>query len=229
MLFSTCPDAWMGYLLGLLTGLAGLALWRGVQFWRDARATRTAVDTLTGTLSHESRALEAYERVTACKKRLRWQRSPNPEWITPLIEEIPLLVREIAVIYYPNAADPLRAPGLSHFTRAIHYAAMDVADFLQTHRVGRLVDISANTAWKTWEVSHKIVGDARFRRLQIWHKKLRPIWQVIRYKSPWMWLSLTASNIAVRTLQPAIIDIVAHRAIELYSGKLAAPMQREVL
>jgi hypothetical protein len=37
-----------------------------------------------------------------------------------------------------------------------------------------------------------------------------------------MWASLAASNVAVRTLQPAVIDIIARRTMELYSGRLAA-------
>jgi hypothetical protein len=37
-----------------------------------------------------------------------------------------------------------------------------------------------------------------------------------------MWMSFAASNVAVRTLQPMMIDIIAQRAIELYSGRLAA-------
>jgi len=37
-----------------------------------------------------------------------------------------------------------------------------------------------------------------------------------------MWASLAVSNVAVRALQPAVIDIVARRAMELYSGRLLA-------
>jgi hypothetical protein len=32
---------------------------------------------------------------------------------------------------------------------------------------------------------------------------------------------MAVSNVAARTLQPAIIDIVARRAIELYSGRIS--------
>jgi hypothetical protein len=35
-----------------------------------------------------------------------------------------------------------------------------------------------------------------------------------------MWASLAVSNVTIRTLQPAIIDLIARRAIELYSGRL---------
>jgi hypothetical protein len=36
-----------------------------------------------------------------------------------------------------------------------------------------------------------------------------------------MWMSVTVSNVTIRTMQPIVIDIVARRAIELYSGRLA--------
>jgi hypothetical protein len=35
-----------------------------------------------------------------------------------------------------------------------------------------------------------------------------------------MWASVAVSNVAARTLQPAVIDIIAKRAIDLYSGRL---------
>ncbi len=45
-----------------------------------------------------------------------------------------------------QCSDLLRAPSLSHFMRAIHLTALDISDFLQTRRVGRLIDVSATTA-----------------------------------------------------------------------------------
>jgi hypothetical protein len=35
-----------------------------------------------------------------------------------------------------------------------------------------------------------------------------------------MWASMAVSNVAARTLQPAVIDIIAKRTIDLYSGRL---------
>ena len=52
------------------------------------------------------------------------------------------------------------------------------------------------------------------------YKKLRPAMQVLRYNSPITWASIAVSNAAARTLQPAVINIVGHRAIQLYSGEL---------
>ena len=145
-----------GFLVGVVSGLGLVGLWRGIRLLTDLRATRVAADTLLGPPYDNPQDRAAYERVKSCKSRLRWQKKPNPEWIAPLIEEIPKLVQEIAEIYYPDAVDPIRAPGLSHFARAIHLTAMDIADFLQNRRVGRLIDVSATTAWKTREIRKRL-------------------------------------------------------------------------
>jgi hypothetical protein len=133
---------------------------------------------------------------------------------------VPKLVREIAAIYHPGKQDALLAPGLSQFSRAVHLAAMDVADFLQTRSIGRLVDVSASTALKTWEMTHKIARHETMQNANKWYKRLLPVWQVVRFKSPIMWASMAVSNVAARTLQPAVIDIIARRTIDLYSGRL---------
>jgi hypothetical protein len=44
--------------------------------------------------------------------------------------------------------------------------------------------------------------------------------QVLRINSPITWASVAVSNAAARTLQPAVVQIVGHRAIQLYSGEL---------
>jgi hypothetical protein len=129
-------------------------------------------------------------------------------------------VKEIAAIYHPSHENPLLAPGLGQFSRAVHLAALDVADFLQTRSIGRLIDVSANTALKTWEVTHKIAKHEAMQEANKWYKRLLPVWQIARYKSPLVWATMAVSNVATRTLQPAIIDIVARRAIDLYGGRL---------
>jgi hypothetical protein len=97
---------------------------------------------------------------------------------------------------------------------------MDVADFLQTRSIGRLVDVSASTALKTWEVTHKLAKHDAVQQANRWYSRLLPVWQVLRFKSPVMWASMAVSNVAARTLQPAVIDIIAKRALDLYSGRL---------
>ena len=207
-----------GFLVGVVSGLGLVGLWLGIQL----RATRVAANTLLSLSFDNLQDQAANERVKSCKRRLRWQKNPNPEWIAPLVEEIPKLVREIAEIYYPDAEDPIRAPGLSHFARAIHITAMEIADFLQTSRIGGLIDVSATTALNTVKGGQKIVKNEFVKRLYSFYKQVRPVLQGIRYNSPWMWAGLAISNAAVRTLQPAIINIVARRAIELYSGRLTS-------
>ena len=209
----------MVFLAGVFVGAATLVLWKALRFAADLRATRHAVSSYVfpecGVADEQ-----AHRAVEECKKRLRWQKNLNPEWLPPLVDEVPKLVREIAAIYHPGKQEALLAPGLSQFSRAVHLAAMDVADFLQTRSIGRLVDVSASTAIKTWEMTHKIATHDRMQTANKWYKRLLPVWQVLRLKSPIMWASVAVSNVAARTLQPAVIDIIAKRTIDLYSGRL---------
>lgn len=207
------------FLAGVIVGAGTIILWKALVFAADLRAARHALASYVfpecGMADEQAR-----KAVEDCKNRLRWQKNLNPEWLPPLVDEVPKLVREIAAIYHPGKQDALLAPGLSQFSRAVHLAAMDVADFLQTRSIGRLVDVSASTALKTWEMTHKIATHERMQTANKWYKRLLPVWQVLRFKSPVMWASVAVSNVAARTLQPAVIDIIAKRAIDLYSGRL---------
>lgn len=207
------------FLAGVIVGASTIILWKALVFAADLRAARHALASYVfpecGMADEQAR-----KAVEDCKNRLRWQKNLNPEWLPPLVDEVPKLVREIAAIYHPGKQDALLAPGLSQFSRAVHLAAMDVADFLQTRSIGRLVDVSASTALKTWEMTHKIATHERMQTANKWYKRLLPVWQVLRFKSPVMWASVAVSNVAARTLQPAVIDIIAKRAIDLYSGRL---------
>lgn len=207
------------FFAGLLVGAATIVLWKALRFAADLRAARHAVSSYVFPECGVADEL-AHQAVENCKNRLRWQKNLNPEWLPPLVDEVPKLVREIAAIYHPGKQDALLAPGLSQFSRAVHLAAMDVADFLQTRSIGRLVDVSASTALKTWEMTHKIARHEKMQTANKWYKRLLPVWQVVRFKSPIMWASVAVSNVAARTLQPAVIDIIARRTIDLYSGRL---------
>ncbi len=209
----------MTFFAGVLVGAASIVIWKVLRFAADLRAAKHA---LASYVYPECGVADekAQSAVEACKNRLRWQKNLNPEWLPPLVDEVPRLVREIAAIYHPGKAEALLAPGLSQFSRAVHLAAMDVADFLQTRSIGRLVDVSASTALKTWEMTHKIATHERMQTANKWYKRLLPYWQVLRFKSPIMWAGMAVSNVAARTLQPAVIDIIAKRAIDLYSGRL---------
>jgi len=205
---------------GFICGLATWLLWLALRFVADLKAARAAVADY-GDIGNSPRDMAARSAVEDCKNRLRWQKKINPEWLPPLVEEIPRLVREIAAIYHPAHPDPLLGPGLSQFSRAVHLAALDVADFLQTRSIGRLVDVSASTALKTWEMTHKIATHETMQTVSKWYKRLLPVWQVIKFKSPMVWAGVAVSNVAARTLQPAIVDIIAKRAMDLYSGRIS--------
>jgi len=209
------------FLAGFIVGVATWLIWAGLRFAADLKAAREAVAHY-----HEGgnnpKDMAANKVVEDCKNRLRWQKRLNPEWLPPLVEEVPKLVREIAAVYHPQHPDPLLAPGLGQFSRAVHLTALDVADFLQTRSIGRLVDVSASTALKTWEMTHKIATHETMQSMGKWYKRLLPVWQVVKFKSPVTWASVAVSNVAARTLQPAIIDIIAKRAIDLYGGDARA-------
>jgi hypothetical protein len=209
------------FLAGLICGLGAVFLWHGVRFLADLRAARHATASDIFSQSPGERDQLALNAIEACKNRLRWHRNPNPEWLTPLVEEVPRLVKEIAAIYHPHSPQPLLAPGLSHFTQALQLAASDVTEFLQTRTVGRLVDVSAHTALRTWEKSRDVLQHEAVQKIGKWYRRLLPVWQIVRFNSPIVWASVAVSNIATRTLQPAIIDIIAKRAVELYSGRVA--------
>jgi len=211
------------FLAGVVCGMGVLMLWFGVRFLAELKGERHANAAELFNNSPGERDEAALAAIEACKNRLRWHANPNPEWLPPLFDEIPLLVKEIAQIYHPASPQPLLAPGLSHFTSAIHLAADDVTKFLQTRTVGKLVDVSAHTALKTWEKGREIMQHETMQTMNKWYKLLLPVWQVLRYKSPLVWATMAVSNVATRTLQPAIVDIVARRAVELYSGRVAGP------
>ena len=212
---------WMHFLTflgGFLVGLSTWLLWKALRFAADLKAARHAVESYVfpncGLADEQARKV-----IEDCKNRMRWSKNPNPEWLAPLVEQVPRLIREIAGIYHPGHPDPLLAPGLSQFTRAIHLSAMDLADFLQTRSVGRLVDVSASTAIRTWEMTHKFAKHETVQSVNRVYRWMLPVWQVLRYKSPLVWAGIAVSHVAARTLQPAVVDIIAKRAVDLYSGR----------
>jgi hypothetical protein len=216
------------FVAGFICGTATWLLWMLFRYVMDVKkAQAEAAEHLI--LAESPKDIEAKNAVEACKNRLRWQKRVNPEWLPPLVDEVPRLVREIARIYHPQHPEPLLAPGLSQFSRAVHLAALDVSNFLQTRSIGRLVDVSASTALKTWEMTHKIASHEAMQTAGKWYKRLLPVWQVVKYKSPVVWAGVAVSNVAARTLQPAIIDILARRTMDLYSGRICQPPASSVV
>ena len=168
----------------------------------------------------DERYSQAIEITRTCKQRLRYQKKLSPRWIEPLITEVPVLIRDIADIYYPESEDPLFEPDMSQFARAVQLAAKDIADYLEHSWFGRRLDFSGKAIHTITTASQKLRKNKWLRRAYKVYDKIRPAWQVIRYKSPFMWGGMLAHNAGVRFAQPKIIDIVARRSIELYSGEL---------
>lgn len=215
----------VSFLAGAFATFLGMCAWRLVRLAIDIRVTRERARKIELASPHDALAKTAWDRVSACRKRLRFNPSPNPEWVGPLVKEVPVLVREIAVVYYPDHPDPIQAPRLSEFARAVQFVATDIAEVLQSRRMGRLIDISAGKTVQAVRTGHRVWKHPRLKLargiFQPAYKVGKPLWQIIRFKSPITWISIAASNAAVRTIQPAIINIIARRAIDLYSGKLA--------
>ena len=210
--------------MGFATATLLWVSWRAVQLYLDLKFTRLDNERAAEMAADDEIHARAWASVQGCSKRLRFRKELNPKWVTPLMEEIPKMIREIAAIYHPDEPEPLQAPKLSEFSRAVELTAADISNFLQQRRAGRLVDLSAGSAWRTWEKTRDITQHPKVRKA---HKigtavymKVRPVVQLLRYKSPLTWASIAVSNAAARTLQPAVINIVGHRAIQLYSGEL---------
>lgn len=210
------------FLAGLMIGMSLVTMWWLLRFLAELKSAQVlkAAEVFSGEPGEKD--LKALAVIGACKNRLRWTRQINPEWLPPLFEEVPRLMREIAVVYYPDSPVPLLGPGLSQFTKAIELVAADVTEFLQRRTIGKLVDVSAHQAYMVYEKGRGFVQHRTVRHINKWYKRLLPVWQVVAYKSPLTWATVAVNNVATRTLQPAIVDIVARRAVELYSGKLAA-------
>lgn len=217
------------FLYGFLTCFLMFAVLLGSLMYLNLGAARKARRAMRS-VGDDPRDVEAREHVQACKSRLRWRREINPDWINPLPLEIVDLAKRISRVYYPDAKDEtaaLLAPGLSHFSRAIHLAARDVTDFLESPYLGWMFNVSGNTALRTYRMGRSIADKPATRFFGKWASRLAPVWQAMRYKSPLTWASLAVNNVAFRVVQPAIVDIVARRIIELYSGRILedAPLE----
>ncbi len=211
------PIFW--YVTGLLSALVAYILFRRFQVYLASRCQRRQEQSLesqpTSPLQQQART-----HIELCQKRLLLQAKLNPDWIEPLKAELPLLVRDIAITFYPDASNPLLAPGISEFTRAVELAASDITTFLQATPHGRILDVSANTAQRTIDTARNLVTSKHYKQLLKWYKRARPLIQVVKYKSLIMWMFLLGRNSAVRALHLTIAGIVGRRAIELYSGNL---------
>jgi len=206
----------LSFVLGAGSVTLALLTWYGARILFSARVVLSETEAALGGVVDDERDRRAREVVEAAKARVRWQATPYPEWVRPLVDEVPRLVMAIAQVYHPDSPNPVLAPGLSRFARAVELTAADIGHFLQNSRVGRLVDVSAHTAHRAWHLSKTVQQHPSYVTVNKWYRYIRPAWQAMQYNSPLMWVTLTVSNVAVRTLQPSILNIVARRAIQLY-------------
>jgi len=209
------------YVIGVLSTVLFYIIWKTIRiFWASYSVVKDTNEELKESEMSEPLDQQSLGYITDYKKRLILQAKINPNWVAPLLSEIPKLVQDIARTYYPNSKDPISAPDLSEFSYAIKLVSSDIADFLQS-KPGRILNVSASTAHRTYRVVRRLAGDERFKRINRWYKRLRPILQTLRYKSPIMWAVLIGRNVAVRTLHGKIVNTIGMRAIQLYSGRLS--------
>ncbi|MCH8838536.1 MAG: hypothetical protein IIA60_12190 [Candidatus Marinimicrobia bacterium] len=215
------PSFWP-FILGVVSIIGLLLIWKFIRnLYYRFRAKKYSVDLYRERPDDEKYSM-AIDIARTCKRRLRYQKKLNPKWVEPLITEVPMLIKDIAKVYYPESTDPLLAPGLSQFARAVQLIAQDIADFLEYTWFGRRLDLSGKTVRSFTSTAQKLRGNKWLREAFKVFDKLRPAWQAFKYKSPIMWGNVLAKNAGIRFLQPKIIDIVARRSIELYSGELGA-------
>jgi len=207
--------------------LAPCWVWFGLAlFWADIREARQATASELFTDTPGERDAAALAAVEACKNRLRWHRDPNPEWLTPLVREIPLLMREISAIYHPGLPPSRSSPqALSHFNQ-INPARLHGHHrvFCKTRTIGRLVDVSAHTALRNLGEGPQCYPDRHgAKRSTNGTAGLLPFWQVLcASRVHWSGRGVAVSNVAARTLQPAIGRYRGPGApLSLYSGRIA--------
>ena len=209
------------FILGVVSIIGLLLIWKVIRYlyyWRQASKYSAS---LYGVPIGDDKYESAIEVTKEYKKRLLFQKGINPKWVEPLVVEVPALIKDIAKVYYPESLDPVMAPGMSQFARAVQLIAGDISNFLEDTWIGRRIDVSGTTARQITSGVNKWRQNKWLRGAFKAFDKIRPGWQAIRYKSPFMWGGLLGKNAGVRYLQPKIIDIVARRSIELYSGQLS--------
>ena len=216
------PIIW--FLLGSASIIVILVMWKWVLFIIENRLINLddeKPDVIeTQSLTEIEKDEKAKDIIKGCQKRLWLQKKVNPDWVEPLKVELPLLVEEIAKVYYPQHEHPILAPGIGEFSRAIEMAACDIASFLQETIPGRMINVSAHTVVKGREKIKRIFESKYFKETRKWYKRTRPLIQIIKYKSPYMWAAIMFKNSVMRGSQVTIVGVVGRRSIDLYSGKM---------
>ena len=220
------PVLW--YTVGFLTAVLFYIILKTIRvFWASYSVVKDTNEELNESEMSGPLDQQSLDYIKDCKARLLRQAKINPDWVAPLLTEIPKLAQDIARTYYPNNKNPISAPDLSEFSCAIKLVSSDIADFLQS-KPGRILNVSASTAHRTYRVTKHLAGDKRLKLINRWYKRFRPIVQTLRYNSPIMWTVLIGRNIAVRTLHRTIVNTIGIRAIQLYSGRLTKQLEKDI-
>ncbi len=208
------------FMLGVVATLLSIvAVKRGRSYYLSRRVKENIQEDLDTVLPENQTDQQALALINDCKRRLLLQKKINPDWVEPLKLEIPALIQRIAGLYFPETKNPLLAPDIGEFLAAVELVTADISQFLQS-RTGRLLNVSGNTAHNTYRFVRDLTTNEKLKRLDLLYRKVRPLAQVLYYKSSVMWTFMIGRNIAIRTLQAKIISIVGIRAMQLYSGKL---------
>lgn len=220
------PVLW--YTIGVLSTALLYIIVKTVRvFWASYCIVKETDEGLKESGISEPLDQQSLDYIKDCKARLLVQTKINPDWVAPLLSEIPKLVQDIARTYYPNSKNPISAPDLSEFSYAIKLVSSDIAGFLES-KPGRILNVSASTAHRTYRVARHLADDKRLKLINRWYKRLRPIVQALRYNSPIMWTVLIGRNVAVRTLHRTVVNTIGMRAIQLYSGRLAIQLEKGI-
>jgi len=207
-------------MLGVVATLLSIvAVKRGRSYYLSRRVKENIQEDLDTVLPENQTDQQALALINDCKRRLLLQKKINPDWVEPLKLEIPALIQRIAGLYFPETKNPLLAPDIGEFLAAVELVTADISQFLQS-RTGRLLNVSGNTAHNTYRFVRDLTTNEKLKRLDLLYRKVRPLAQVLYYKSSVMWTFMIGRNIAIRTLQAKIVSIVGIRAMQLYSGKL---------
>jgi microcystin-dependent protein len=75
--------------------------------------------------------------------------------------------------------------------------------------VGRLVDVSASTAIRTWEMTHKFAKHETVQSVNRVYRWMLPVWQVLRYKSPLVWAGIAVTCAILVWSRVAVINAIA--------------------
>ena len=100
-----------------------------LRLWSDIRKTNKEYLINNSEKNRDDKFSQAMSLIEGAQDSIKLKKQINPEWFSSLYNEIPPLVEKIASVYYPDDPEPLKAPKLGEFIRAVELASTDIADF----------------------------------------------------------------------------------------------------